>query len=237
VPFGAWYLGRYGWMAAVRYGLIGLATIAVLWLPFLAADGPANYLRNLGEYQNDIFAVLSLRAWNPWWIVQSAIGGGEFVGDGNALVGPVTFRVLGLAATALLAVVVFVAVVRRPTTRRLGLGLAAITLVAFTTLTTMHERYAFAALVFLAPLLPDRRVLAVWLVLGVTFTLNLVAAVPPTIELGRLVPIGGLVGLAGSIAMTVVALLVVAMLAEGRDDRVTAGVAPTSVRSDQPIRP
>ncbi len=49
----------------------------------------------------------------------------------------------------------------------------------------MHERYAYAALVFLALLLPDRRILALWIVLGVAVTLNLLAAAPPTPEIGR----------------------------------------------------
>ncbi len=123
-------------------------------MPFVAAGGPLDYLRNLGTYQNGIFGVLSLRAWNPWWILQELGAGGQFVADGTAVLGPLTFRQLGFVIAGLLAIVVFVAVYRRPTADQLALGLAAISLAAFVSLTTMHERYAYPALVFL--LLGDR---------------------------------------------------------------------------------
>ena len=37
--------------------------------------------QNLAEYQGDIFNILSLRAWNLWWLVQSLFAGGGFVAD------------------------------------------------------------------------------------------------------------------------------------------------------------
>ena len=162
VPFGAWYLARFGWSGAIRYGAIGAAVIALLWAPFVTSGGPAAYLGNLAEYQDEIFNVLSLRAWNPWWLVQEAFAGGSFVSDSAAIAGPITLRHVGFALAALFEGFVFLAVYRAPTGRALALGLAAAALVAFCALTTMHERYAYAALVFLAPLLPDRRVLAAW---------------------------------------------------------------------------
>ena len=92
---------------------------------------------------------------------------------------------------------------RAPTNRGLLLGLSASVLITFAFLTSVHERYAYAALIFLAPLIPDRRILAVWLGLVVLMTINVVAAVPPTPEIGSLLPIGGALGLAGSLAMLV----------------------------------
>jgi hypothetical protein len=73
-------------------------------------------------------------------------------------------------------------------------------------LTTMHERYAYAAVVFLAPLLPDRRVLAIWLVLQATVMLNLVAAAPATSELARAVPIDGPLGIVCALVTTAAAI-------------------------------
>lgn len=212
VPFGAWYLARFGYRETFRYAIVGGVVIALLWAPFLAAGGPTAYLRNLGEYQDRIFAVLSLRAWNPWWLVQEAAAGGSFVSDSSAIAGPITLRHVGFAAAALLEGFVFLAVFRNPSARGLALGLAAASLVAFCALTTMHERYAYAALVFLAPLLPDRRVLAVWVVFGVFFTLNLLAAAPPTPEIGRLLPIAGPLGIAGSVAITACAVAILVLL-------------------------
>ena len=70
LPFAAWFLARGGIRGLLRAAAIGAAVAFVIWLPFLAAGGPLRYLGNLGEYQNDIFSVMSLRAWNFWWIVQ-----------------------------------------------------------------------------------------------------------------------------------------------------------------------
>ena len=87
------------------------------------------------------------------------------------------------------------------------LGLAATTLAAFTFLTTMHERYAYGALVFLMLLIPEARVRWLGLAFGVVFTLNLVAAIPATEELGRLLPVWGPLGLVGSVVMVVLTAL------------------------------
>ena len=152
----------------------------VLWLPFIPAGGPANYLKNLAEYQGDIFNILSLRAWNLWWLVQTFFAGGEFVADDVAFLGPLTLRHVGYVLTGC----------SRSSSRsrscatraraRSILGLAAATLVAFCFLTSMHERYAYGALVFLMLLIPEARVRWLGIAFGIVFTLNLLAAVPPT---------------------------------------------------------
>jgi hypothetical protein len=206
VPFAAWYLARFGWRGSLRYGVVALGTAVVLWLPFVPFGGPIDYAGNLADYQGQRFAVLSLRAWNPWWLVETLLGApGTFIADTSSIAGPVTFRLIGYAAAALLELVVFLAVMRAPTARGLALGLASATLVAFIGLTTMHERYAYAALVFLALLVPDRRVLALWLVFGGAFTLNLLAAVPPTPAIGTALPVDGWLGVAGAATITAVA--------------------------------
>ena len=102
----------------------------------------------------------------------------------------------------------FLAVFRSPTRRTLALGLAAAVLVAFTFLTTMHERYSFGALVFLVLLIPERRMLALWLAFGVVLTLNLIAAIPPSEQIGAMLPISGPLGVAGSLAMIAITLVV-----------------------------
>jgi Gpi18-like mannosyltransferase len=212
VPFAAWYLAHFGWRGAVRYGLIGAGTAVVVWLPFLAAGGPLNYVRNLAEYQGGVFAVLSLRAWNPWWLVQEVYASGNFIADDAPIYGPVTLRVVGYVTALLLELLVFAAVRRRPTPAGLALGLAASVLVAFVTLTSMHERYAYAALVFLAVMLPERRVVGLWLALGVVLTVNLLAAIPPTEVIARVLPVSGPHAVLGSTAMVTLALAVILLL-------------------------
>jgi hypothetical protein len=206
VPFAAWFLATQGWRGSLRAAAIAAATVLVIWLPFLAAGGPVAYLHNLSSYQNDLFSFLSLRAWNPWWLVQELSAGGDFMSDQTAIVGPVTFRLVGLAAAAAIAAAVFAGVYRNPSPERLAMGLAAMTLGAFVALTTMHERYAYPAFVFLMLCWPRRQVLELWAVLAVAVVLNLVYAIPPP---GLTPPAYGLVSLAGSVAMTAIAVVTI----------------------------
>jgi hypothetical protein len=178
----------------------------------VANGGPFAYLRNLGQYQNEIFAVLSVRAWNPWWLFQTAYGDGNFIADSAAIAGPVTLRIVGVIVTAILEALVFIAVYRHPTPRSLALGVAAASLVAFSALTTMHERYAFPALVFLALWLPERRVRWTWIAFSFAFSANLLAAIPPTDLVRQLLPVNGYVGIVGSVVLTFVTAVTLALV-------------------------
>jgi len=212
VPFAAWFLARDGWLGAVRAAIVGAAVIALLWLPFIPAGGIAGYARNLAAYQGDIFAILSLRAWNLWWLVQELLAGGSFVSDQGAVLGPITLREVGYGLALLGELAVFGLVYRARTPKALAFGLAAAVLVAFSFLTTMHERYAFGVLAFLPLAFPDRRALVLSIAFGVVFTLNLLAAVPPTPAIAAAVPLGGAVGVVGSLAILAILGVVVAML-------------------------
>ena len=198
--------------------MIGAITGVVLWLPFIGANGPANYLANLAIYQNDIFAILSLRAWNAWWLVQEAAAGGGFIADDIAFLGPITLRHVGYAVTGLLQVLIAASILRSPRPRTLILGLAASVLVIFSFMTQMHERYAFGALVFLMLLIPEPRIRWLAIAFGIVFTLNLLAAVPPTPEIGAALPVAGVLGIVGSVAMLAITLLVVRALAGQRHE-------------------
>jgi hypothetical protein len=212
VPFAAYALGRYGWRRAAIVGVVTGAVAAATWLPFLADGGPSRYLGNLGHYQDGVFAVLSLRAWNAWWLVQEPATGGAFLADTGRLLGPVTPRLLGYALAGLGELAVFLAVLRRPTRDGLLLGLAASVLVAFCLLTTMHERYSYGAVIFLAAATSGRARAAAWAVLAVVATANVIAAIPPSTVPGSLIPLGGLVGIAGSLAILGAAAGVVLLL-------------------------
>ncbi|HEX5825468.1 MAG TPA: hypothetical protein VFY18_13500 [Candidatus Limnocylindrales bacterium] len=201
VPFAAWFLARDGWRGAARVAAVGAATILVLWLPFLVAGGVQNYLHTLSTYQGDVYAILSLRAWNLWWLVQELLAGGSLVSDQGAILGPLTLRHIGYGLALLGELAVFWLVFRARTPRALAYGLAAAVLVAFCFLTTMHERYAFGVLAFVLLAFPDRR--AAWLaaVFGLVFTLNLLAAIPPSPAIGAALPVSGPLAIAGSITM------------------------------------
>ncbi len=205
VPFAAYALARLGPRRALTPAAVTTATLLVAWLPFISSGGPAAYLATIGGFQESDFAVLSLRAWNPWWIVQSLAAGEGLVSDATPVLGPLTPRLIGYLAAGLGLLAVFLLVLRHPTPRGLFLGLAASVLVAFCLLTTMHERYSFAAVLFLALLVSDRRPAVAWIVLAVAVSVNLVAARPPTGLPGSWIPVAGPVGIAGALAITAVA--------------------------------
>jgi hypothetical protein len=64
-------------------------------------------------------------------------------------------------------------------------------------------------------LIPEARIRWLGLAFGLVFTLNLVAAIPATEELGRFLPVGGPLGLAGSIAILVITLATLYELQRG----------------------
>jgi Gpi18-like mannosyltransferase len=212
VPFAAWVFARGGVRLVATTVLTGALVAVVLWLPFLAAAGPANYLASIGAHQNDTFNVLSLRAWNPWWLVQGQLIQDAFVADGNTILGPLTFRHIGLVLAGLLEVLVFMAVLRRPTIEQLVLGTVLASLGAYLTLTTMHERYAYPAVILLTLLIAERRYLVAWLVAQAVVALNLIAAAPATSELGAAIRIDGPLALPAVIVLLGVAVLVAARL-------------------------
>jgi hypothetical protein len=79
-------------------------------------------------------------------------------------------------------------------------------LVVFTFMTQMHERYAYAALIIPVLLLSHRPTRWWWLAFSVTFFLNLVAAAPPSPQIGAWLPIYGPLGVAGALAMIVLCI-------------------------------
>lgn len=231
IPFGAYAIGRYGWRRAAAIGALTALVAAATWLPFLAEDGPGGYATNLASYQNGSYAVLSLRAWNLWWLVQELLAGGNILGDGGALLGPITPRYLGYVMAGLAELAIFLLVLRRPTREGLLLGLAASVLVAFSLLTTMHERYSYGAVVFMVPIVLATRTRdrAAWLALAVAVTANLLVAIPPGALPGSPIPAAGPAGIAGSVAILAVTVFVVATLRQRdviRRDSDPAAVVP-----------
>jgi dolichyl-phosphate-mannose-protein mannosyltransferase len=200
VPIVAWLLGAWGWRATARFGVVGLAAVAVLWLPFVPAGGIQAYAHNLEAYGNQTFPIASLRAWNAWWIMQEA-SGGQFLADTASLFGPISGRLMAFALAGLAELVVFLAVLQNSTKRNLSLGVAASVLVCFSLLTAMHERYAFGALVFLTFGLPERRIRAIWLAFSVVFMANLLSATPASTAIAQVLPEGGPISVVGSLVI------------------------------------
>jgi len=62
-------------------------------------------------------------------------------------------------------------------------------------------------------LLPESRFRWLSLAFGIAFTLNLLAAVPPTQEIGSVLRVSGALGVLGSLAMLSITVVVYTMLA------------------------
>jgi hypothetical protein len=54
-----------------------------------------------------------------------------------------------------------------------------------------------------------------WAAFGIVFTLNLFAAVPPSSEIGALLPVQGALGIVGSLAMIGICVATLALLVRG----------------------
>ncbi len=188
VPFAAWFLATQGWRGTLRAAVIGALVVVVppgcrssrpvgrrtTW----ATSRPTRTTSSASCRSGRGTRGGCCRSWGR---------GGSFVSDTTAVLGPLTFRHLGFVLAGLLGIAVFAGVYRRPTPEQLALGLAAISLVAFVSLTTMHERYAYPAFVFLLLAMPRPVVAITWVAFAVVFALNLVVAVPPA---GWVIPRG-----------------------------------------------
>ncbi len=225
LPFVAWCWASGGWREVLRCAAVGAGTLVVLWLPFVAAGGPVRYLENLALYQNEVFNVLSLRAWNPWSLVQEAATGGQFVADDVSIVGPITLRWIGYAITGVLSLLIMAWIVRDPRPRTLILGMTASVLIFFLAMTQMHERYSYAALIFPILLLAEARVRWWWLALSAVVTVNLLAAIPPTPGIAGLLPPTGLLAVVGAVVMTALGAWVMRELHRSSDAANTAPAA------------
>ena len=164
VPFGAWFLATQGIRGTLKAAAVGAVVVVLLWLPFIAAGGPGNYLNNLATYQNDIFAILSLKAWNPWALLQELGANGQFVSDRTAAFGPLTFRHRRLRrwpGCSRSSCSSRSTGGRRRTSSPSGSPRSRSP--RSSSLTTMHERYAYPALVFLLLALGRPAVAVAWI--------------------------------------------------------------------------
>ena len=144
VPFAAWFLGAGGLRGFIRAARIGAAVdrraVAALHRRRRAGD----YLRNLAEYQGDIFTSCRCAPGTSGGSSRTVRGRSARRPTTRRFIGPITFRGVGLPDRPARAGVL-VSVLRDPRPRTLSSVCAAATLVAFMFLTTMHERYAYGS--------------------------------------------------------------------------------------------
>jgi Gpi18-like mannosyltransferase len=162
-------LRRHGCRGLAGGGALAAALLAAGCAPLILAGQGAGlaqaYVGAVGR-----FPQVTNRAYNLWWLVT----GGASRSDLDALLGPLSHRSAGLALVGGVALLVCLALLRRADGPARAEGAAVTALAFFLLPTQIHERYLFFALAFLAMrAASDRRLLAPYLILVTTATLNI----------------------------------------------------------------
>lgn len=165
-------LRRYGPRGLVEGAGLAAGLIVAACAPFaLIGQGPGLYQAAAGSVGR--FPQVTNRAYNLWWLV----AGDAAVSDLTSL-GSLSYRSLGLLLVGVAALLVMLAVLRRPDGPARAAGAAALALAFFALPTQIHERYAFFALPFLLLLAAaDGRALLPFGLLTATATINIVGAI------------------------------------------------------------
>lgn len=165
-------LRRYGPRGLAEGGFAALALVAAACAPFvLIGQGPGLYQAAVGSVGR--FPQVTNRAYNLWWLV----AGDRPVSDLNEWAG-LSYRSLGFLLVGAAALVVLLAVLRRPDGPTRAVAAAALALAFFALPTQIHERYAFFALPFLLlAAAADMRLLLPYALVVVTGTLNILGAI------------------------------------------------------------
>jgi hypothetical protein len=166
-------LRRHGCRGLVEGGGIVSAMLIVAATPIvLAGQGPGLYQAAAGSVGR--FPVVTNRAYNLWYLVAQD----RPVSDVASHVGALSYRSIGLLLVGAVALLVMLAIWRRPDVLMRAKGAAVLALAFFVLPTQIHERYAFFALPFLLLVAAaDGRVLLAFGILCITATINNLGAI------------------------------------------------------------
>jgi hypothetical protein len=175
------------WRGLVRWGVAGLATLAVGLAPLVLAGAGRSvasvYIGSVGYYPR-----LTVGAYNLWWSADYL--GRRLLGhpptNEMVIVGPITVRWLSLGLFAVYVALILWALWRstpsRPTPNAALAAFFAAGMLFFGFFmlpTEIHERYVLPALAFLAPVaFRSRGLLIAYLVLSATVLLNVLEVLP-----------------------------------------------------------
>jgi Gpi18-like mannosyltransferase len=166
-------LRRYGCRGLAEGGAMLATMLIVAATPIvLAGQGPGLYQAAAGSVGR--FPVVTNRAYNLWYLVAQD----RPVSDIANCFGGLSYRNIGLLLVGSVAVLVMLALWRRPDALMRAAGAAVLALAFFVLPTQIHERYAFFALPFLLlSAAANSRMLLPFAVLCVTATINNLGAI------------------------------------------------------------
>ncbi len=164
---------RYGLRKLLLGAAISAIIVVAVLTPFIAASGLQNTLRPyLGTV--DTYPLVTISAYNPWLLVTQLAHTDRYF-DNMPEIGPLTFKLIGLALLGTYTLLICYAAVRQSQQRREFIWAAALYFGFFMLPTQIHERYlCMAALLALIAVAQDRRMWWVAAGLALTFSFNVV---------------------------------------------------------------
>jgi hypothetical protein len=203
---------RSGTRALGRAVALGACTAGLICAPFLIA-GYGRRLYEIYAGAGGVYPMLSVKAFNPWWIATVLTGGAHAAPlptDATPLAMGITPHAIGIALfLAATAWIVWRCAGRIDGPRAWRL-LTLQWLAFFLLPTQVHERYLAPALVsFAVAAVLDRRTTTLYLLLSLGVFLNLLYVVPGTAVIGRIVRVGTLDGVLVALGFCAIAFLLV----------------------------
>lgn len=214
---------RSGSRGLLRAIAVGAGCTIVICLPFLV-KGYAGRLFQIYAGAGNVYPILSLKAFNPWWIVTVVIGGrlGEDLpSDAGTIVAGISPHWIGLGLFLAATVWIVVRCAGRPEGSRAWRLLTLQWLAFFLLPTQVHERYLAPALVSIAvAALFDRRSRILHALLSLAVMLNLLYVVPGVAWVANAVRVVTLNGVLVALGLCAIAFVLVRD--EIRDGRIGA---------------
>lgn len=173
---------RYGWQAALK-GLVasgGLCALAVAPFFFTSGfDALSPYTKSSGA-----FPFFSNNAYNFWYALASILKGSHVVfrefPDAVSVLGSFTAKDAGFLLFGVFTLLMMVVAWRQYDQKREFVWAAALYMAFFMLPTQVHERYLYpAAVLLLVALAQDSRLWAAALLVGLTFSYNVLAVLVP----------------------------------------------------------
>lgn len=165
------YLWRkYSWRELGKNLLVAAGIFALGNLQFILT-GNLPTVVSLITRNADWFPVLSLRAFNLWWLYSK--GQGLVVSDKILVLGGLNAKTLGLILFSLSYGLACLLVFLKPSVKNLICSLILAFFSFFIFPTQSHDRYLFPALILLLLLLPEKKYLFLFSLLSITTLFNL----------------------------------------------------------------
>lgn len=167
----------HGWGGAARASAAAPLVAAVILGPWIAHGDLGRILDTYHRLFTADYERLSSSAWNLWWFVDVASHPHP---EDNVVGAWLTYRMLGLALSAIAGGLAMLTAARLPLLRGAFLGAAYAACAFYVLPISTHERYLYPYLALMLPVvIVERQWLWLYVPLSATLFLNLIVVAPP----------------------------------------------------------